>query len=127
MKAVDELKYLDGTYTRRVKIASIALAMLASFGCGVFYSKKIPGTLFSSPLATLRMMNAFPVGASVVPISTHEAREQFERFGWGTEPALVVDYETVTFQNKEIMLCHVRTHRGTGYVLSVNPEWIKPF
>jgi hypothetical protein len=99
--------------------------MLASFGCGIFYSKTIPRTIFYHPLTTLRLMKVFPLGTNVVPINTPEAKAQFEQFGWATEPAIVVDYETVTLQGKEILLCHVRTHRGTGYILSVNPDWIR--
>jgi hypothetical protein len=124
MRAAKELEHLDGYYSRCLKLPLLVSALLMSFGCGIFYSRNIPSTLFSHPLTTLRLMQLFPVGTNVAPINTPEARKQFEQFGWGTEPAVVVDYEAVTLQGKEVMLCHVRTHRGTGYILSVNPEWI---
>ena len=104
----------------------VLILILVSFLLGLAVSQRIPRTAFTHPLLTLRVMNSFPVGADVLPINTPQAKEQFERLGWWREPAVVVDYEAVSLQNKVIMLCQIRTRQGSGYIVSVNPSWLRP-
>jgi len=70
-------------------------------------------------------MNNFPVGASVLPKNTPQAKELFEQLGWWKEPAVIVGYETITYKQELITLCKIRTHRGEGHVLAVNPSWLE--
>jgi hypothetical protein len=124
MKAANEYRLLHHSDSKCTRVLCASFAVLLSFGLGTFYSQYIPKTIFTSPASTIRMMQTFPIGTAVAPIDTPEARKQFEPFGWGREPAVIVGYETVTFREHEIILCQVRTHRGTGHVITVNPEWI---
>jgi hypothetical protein len=104
----------------------VLILILISFLLGLIVSQRIPRTTFTHPLLTWRVMNSFPIGADVLPINTPQAKEQFERLGWWREPAVVVGYEAVSLQNKVIMLCQIRTRQGTGYIVSVNPSWLRP-
>jgi hypothetical protein len=108
------------------RLLFVLLAMAASFAAGIHYGRMIPSTLFSRPVETIRLMNDYPIGLDVYPLNSRDAREHFMQFGWGDEPAVVVGYEAVTFKEKELMLCDVRTHRGAGLTFAVNPKWIAP-
>jgi hypothetical protein len=93
------------------------------FVLGVF-STFLPKTLFTQPVQTVRLMRSFPLGSTVMPKDTPQAREQFQPFGW-REPAVVVGYDTVTYKRQVIMLCRVRIHENEGDVLTVNPSWLE--
>ena len=81
--------------------------------------------LAENALSTLSLMNNYPVGASVLPKNTPQAREQFEPIGWWHEPAVVVGYDTITYKQELITLCQIRTQRGEGHLLAVNPTWLE--
>jgi hypothetical protein len=127
MRISDEQRYFDRFWfrDRRLRLLLASLAVMVSFSFGVFYGQNIPRTFFSRPLATLRIMQAYPVGSKVFPVNRPDVREHFEELGWGTEPAVIVGYEIITFEEKEVMVCHVRTKGGAGYILPVNPDWIE--
>jgi hypothetical protein len=108
------------------KCAALMLAMIAI--CIVV--RLVPATAFRHPVITYQLMRTFPVGTEVVPsdVTTKDDRESFASLGWqDTEDryGVVVDYEIVYFEKKTIGLYHVRTHGGTGYIIPLNPYWIK--
>lgn len=90
-----------------------------------FAKHRIPKTLFTNPITTVTLMKDFPVGASVLPKNTPHAKELFEQFGWWREPAVVVGYDTITYKQELITLCQIRTQRGEGHLLTVNPSWLE--
>lgn len=115
--------------TRLLRSASV-LAIFAVTFCVGFVSaglakQSIPKTVFTNPVPTLSLMNNFPVGAPVLPKNTPQARELFEQFGWWQEPGVVVGYDTITYKQELITLCKIRTHRGEGHILAVNPSWLE--
>lgn len=112
-------------FRRYTLLPILALTFTVGFLSGGLWTESIPKTLFTSPLSTVRVMKNFPLGASVLPKNTPQAKDQFEPVGWWHEPAIVVGYESVTYKQEVIMLCKVRTHQGQGYVLSVNPSWVE--
>lgn len=126
MSADRELRYFERSARAvdRCRLVFVFLAVAASFTAGVYYSRTLPRTLFSRPVETLRLMKDYPVGTDVYPLSTRDAREHFKRYGWGDEPAVIVGYEAVTFKEEDLMLCNIKTHRGAGLTLAVNPQWI---
>ena len=102
-----------------------ALTFSIGFVSAGLAKQSIPKTLFTSPISTLTLMKNFPVGASVLPKNTPQAREQFESIGWWHEPAVVVGYDTITYKQELITLCQIRTQRGEGNLLAVNPSWLE--
>jgi hypothetical protein len=102
----------------------VTLTFGIGFVFGVFSKKSIPQSIVSSPLAAIKVMNAYPVGSSVLPKNTPQAKEQFEPFGWWQEPGVVVGYDSITYKQKVITLCQIRTHQGQGHILTVNPSWL---
>jgi hypothetical protein len=122
---------VEGKYMRRIIHASLALTVGFVAGVtlqtltGALPTHHVPQTLFTNPQLTLQLMREFPIGADVLPVETSRAREQFEKQGWWQEPAVVTGYEAIKMQGEVIMLCQVRTQKGAGYTLSVNPSWIR--
>lgn len=107
------------------RLVYVLLVVMTSFASGIYCGRNLPTTLLTRPAATLRLMREYPIGSDVYPLNTHDARDHFGRFGWGDKPATVVGYEAVTFKEKELMLCNVRTRQGAGLTLAVNPKWIE--
>lgn len=128
MRASQELRHLDRwTFKPPGYLIVIPLLMIFSFILGAFWGQTVPRTLFTKPMATIRMMRTFPIHSSVLPANTSVAAEQFQEFRWRTDPAKIVDYEAVILNEEEVILCRVRiSHRGTGETLLVNPDWITP-
>jgi len=128
MSSDRELRYFDrGNPIRNgSRLFFVILAVTISLAAGFYYGRTLPTTLFSHPVETWHLMEDYPVGSEVYPLSADAAREHFRQLGWGDDPAVVVGYETATFKEKELMLCSIRTHRGTGITLAVNPKWIAP-
>jgi hypothetical protein len=116
---------------RKVVHASVALTLgfligvASALPSGPLPARHVPRTLLTNPLLTLEMMREYPLGSDVLPVETSRAREQFESLGWWQEPGVVTGYEAIRMQGEVIMLCQVRTRRGTGYTLSVNPSWMR--
>ncbi len=106
------------------RVPLVALAISLGFVAGALIIQSIPKTFYEQPILTLRIMKDFPIGTNVLPIDTADAQKQFEQFGWGKEPARIVGYETIKLRGRAIMLCQIRTQRGAGYTLAVNPSWI---
>jgi hypothetical protein len=115
--------------TRLLRSASVSIIFVLTFCVGLVSAglakQSIPKTVFTNPIPTLSLMKNFPVGESVRPKNTPQARELFEQFGWWHEPATVVGYETITYKQELITLCQIRTHRGEGHLLTVNPSWFE--
>jgi hypothetical protein len=102
----------------------LIMIFFLGFFSGVF-STYIPRTLFTQPVQTVTLMRTFPLGSTVVPKDTPQARDQFQPFGWSREPAVVVGYDTVTYKQQVILLCQVRMHQGEGDLLTVHPSWLE--
>ncbi len=103
----------------------IAFVMLFLFALGVYVGQKLPSVAFSHPIETYKIMKAFPVGTEVNTLETPEAKELFMSSGLWGEPGVVVGYEAVMLREKLLMDLQVRTKRGRGYTIVVNPSWIK--
>jgi hypothetical protein len=122
----DSWRYLT---TRLLRSAGVTIIFVVTFCVGFVSAglakQSIPKTVFTSPIPTLTLMKNFPVGASVLPTNTPAAKELFEQFGWWQDPAVIVGYETITYKQEMITLCQIRTHRGKGRLLTVNPVWFE--
>ena len=107
---------------RNTFTALMAVGVLLAVGYAA--GSLVPKTLFTHPVQTYRLMRTLPLGAIVVPVQTLEARDLFERLGWGDEPGIVVNYEA-PFSDSGEVICHVRTQMGTGKILPISPDWIE--
>lgn len=128
------MSYLKEEEKYMRKVFYSFLALFLGFIIGVTSSNSvtialstysIPRTSFTNPVLTWRMLKQYPLGSSVLPVNTPQAREQFENLGWWQEPGVIVGYEAIRMNGEVIMLCQVRTQKGAGYILAVNPSWIK--
>jgi hypothetical protein len=122
---VDWLARMTPLFYFRISHLVLVVTFFLGVLAGALLTTPIPGTLFTQPSLTWKVMKAFPVGSAVLPKNTPQARDQFEQVGWWQEPAIVVGYETITYKNEVVMVCQVRTHQGQGVILSVNPTWLE--
>lgn len=123
---LEDWRYVTTAIGRRGNlILVVTLTFCVGFLSGVFSRQSIPKTLFTRPILTLEMMKSFPIGSSVLPKNTPQAKEEFAPLGWWREPAVVVGYDTITYKQEVIIVCQVRTHQGEGDVLIVNPSWLE--
>ncbi len=113
-------------------LSGIFLGLLCGFALGRY----LPTTTLEHPVLTYQAYKIHPIGSKVYPINTKEAQEQFQNFGWYTEefskspardrePAIIVDYEFISFEGNGFLIYRIRTMNGRGYVLGINQSWIK--